>query len=82
VCIRQARTALWGALQLASNDLPARCVRAAESESRRHIGLSLHSHLSARGTVAGGWPNDNLDMGGEVLTDTEDMPEEEDRLDA
>ena len=82
--IRRARTALWCALQLASVDLPARCVRAAEAEAgRRVVGLVSTACPSARGGVGGAaWCNEYSDAGGEVLTDTEDVREDDDEAEA
>ena len=73
--IPEARSALWSALQLASIDLPARCLNAAKETAAKQK-VSLEPRHSA-GTMAAGWSNKPFEVGGDVLTDAEDLRKED-----
>lgn len=76
-CLRTVRTALWCALQLTCADLPAACLGLARQTAARHLVLAMHHGHGKTHAVASGSMTELWEHGDELLSDGEDIPEED-----
>jgi len=78
-CLRTVRTALWCALQLTCVDLPAACISLAQQTAHRRLLLMSH-HIRGK-THAVGSTAESWDYGDDILSDGDEIPEEDEPRD-
>ena len=75
--LRAVRTALWCALQLTCADLPLASIHKARQTANRHLVLTIHhGHGKTHSATAGG-PADLWEHADDLLSDGEEIPEED-----
>ena len=80
-CLRSVRTALWCALQLTCVDLPAQCIRLAQQTAARHLVLTMHLGRGKSHTITGGSATELWEHGDDLLSDGDEIPEEDETQD-